>query len=52
MCTTPEGFDDAKYEYYKEEVLNYYSNDKVVETDKITVQEDLSSSIIGPINSS
>jgi hypothetical protein len=30
LCTTPEGFDEAKYDYYKEELLNYYSNDKVV----------------------
>jgi len=56
ICTTPEGFNDAKYEYYKEELLNYNSNDEVVidvETDKITVQEDLPSSVsFGPINSS
>ena len=56
LCTTPDGFDDAKYEYYKEEILDYYSKDKVeidVETDKKTVQDELPSTVsFGPINSS
>ena len=56
MCTDETGFSEEKYEYYKEKLLNYNSNDEVViekETDKTVVKDDLSSIVsLGPINSS
>jgi len=56
LCTTPEGFDDAKYDYYKKELLDYHSKDKVVideKADKTTVQDELPSPVsFGTINSS
>ena len=38
-CTTPYGFNEQKYNHYKERLLNYYSSeilndDKIIETDK------------------
>jgi len=55
MCTTPDGFDEAKYEYYKEELLNYYPKDDttVVEPVETEVNDYSPSSVsFGPMNSS
>ena len=54
LCTTPDGFDEVEYEYYKEELLNSYSKDDttVVEPVEAVVQDDLPLPLSGPMNSS
>jgi len=56
LCTIPDGFNEVEYEYYKEELLIYHSNDKVVieeGKDKTIVQDDLPSTVsFSPMGSS
>jgi len=54
MCTSPDGFDDATYEYYKEELLNSYSKDDTTLTEPVetVVQVDSSKTVsFGPMDS-
>jgi hypothetical protein len=59
-CTTPNGFNEQKYNHYKEQLLNYYqsensNNDKIIVTEKeeVNIQIETSSEplIIGPMDS-
>jgi outer membrane protein assembly factor BamB len=58
MCTTPDGFNEAEYEYYKEELLNSdyfeYDGDEVSAPVEARVNEeiDLALPLDGPMNSS
>jgi len=56
LCTTPDGFDEAKYGYCKEELLNYYPKDDatIVKPVENVVREEtyLPLPLDGPMNSS
>jgi outer membrane protein assembly factor BamB len=56
LCTYPDGFNDVKFEYYKEHLVNDYSDDdldvvEVVEPVDVVVQEDLPLPLDGPMDS-
>ena len=53
LCTYPDGFNEAEYEYYKEELLNSYSKDDtaVVEPVKAVVYEETYLPLDGPMDS-